>query len=41
MKGRGLSVLVRREWRKTHADVWLKPPEELRRFLGMWREATD
>ena len=40
MKGRGLSVLVRRQWRKTTADVWLKPPEELRRFLGMWLEAT-
>lgn len=39
MKGRGLSVLVRREWRETRADVWLKPPEELRSFLGMWLEA--
>jgi trehalose 6-phosphate phosphatase len=34
-----LSVLVRREKRKTAADVWLKPPEELREFLRMWLEA--
>ncbi len=40
MKGRGLSVLVRRALRKTNADVWLKPPEELRRFLRMWLEAA-
>lgn len=40
MRGRGLSVLVRRAWRKTNADVWLKPPEELRRFLEMWIEAS-
>jgi trehalose 6-phosphate phosphatase len=38
MKGRGLSVLVRRAWRTTQADVWLKPPEELRRFLERWRK---
>lgn len=36
LKGRGLSVLVRREWRETEADVWLKPPEELRMFLQRW-----
>lgn len=31
-----LSVLVRREERKTEADVWLKPPEEMRMFLRRW-----
>lgn len=36
LKGRGLSVLVRREWRETVADMWLKPPEELREFLRLW-----
>jgi trehalose 6-phosphate phosphatase len=36
LKGRGLSVLVRREWRETDADVWLKPPGELREFLKRW-----
>lgn len=39
LKGHGLSVLVRREWRETVADIWLKPPEELRQFLVRWREA--
>lgn len=37
-KGPHLSVLMRRERRKTAADVWLKPPEELRMFLRMWAE---
>ena len=39
LKGRGLSVLVRRKWRETAADVWLKPPQELREFLRLWIEA--
>jgi trehalose 6-phosphate phosphatase len=34
-----LSVLVRRSRRSTAADVWLKPPEELRVFLKRWLEA--
>lgn len=37
---RGLSLLVRREWRKTFADGWLRPPGELLRFLERWREAS-
>jgi hypothetical protein len=32
---------MRRAPRKTAADVWLKPPEELRTFLRMWLEASD
>jgi trehalose 6-phosphate phosphatase len=36
IRGRGLGVLVRREWRKTQADVWIRPPEELRDFLRKW-----
>ena len=36
-----LSVLMRRAPRKTEADVWLKPPKELREFLGMWLDAGD
>lgn len=32
----GLSVLVRPEYRKTAAQVWLKPPQELLRFLTSW-----
>lgn len=36
LKGRGLSVLVRDEWRETLADLWLRPPEELQEFLATW-----
>jgi trehalose-phosphatase len=34
-----LSVLMRREWRATAADVWLRPPEELKLFLRRWLAA--
>lgn len=36
IKRRGLAVLVRPEPRPTSADVWLRPPEELVRFLRDW-----
>jgi trehalose-phosphatase len=36
---RGLSVLVRREKRQTDAQVWLRPPGELKGFLERWVEA--
>lgn len=36
-----LSVLMRRERRKTAADVWLRPPAGLRMFLKRWVEAQD
>jgi|HubBroStandDraft_6_1064221.scaffolds.fasta_scaffold201659_2 trehalose 6-phosphate phosphatase len=36
---RGLSVLVRPEWRKTSARLWLRPPEELLDFLTLWMAA--
>ncbi len=39
MKGVHLSVLVRRARRKTEAEVWLHPPEELRWFLRQWSKA--
>lgn len=35
-----LSVLMRREWRPTAADVWLRPPAELRAFLKRWEKAV-
>jgi len=38
---RGLSVLVRREFRETEADVWLRPPAELRKFLEQWLCAAE
>lgn len=36
-----LSVLMRREWRQTNAEVWLRPPEELRWFLREWLKAVS
>lgn len=39
IKGRGLSVLVRRRRRDTAAEVWLRPPEEVRVFLKRWLQA--
>jgi trehalose 6-phosphate phosphatase len=35
----GLGVLVRRQWRVTDADVWLRPPGELKAFLKRWLRA--
>jgi trehalose 6-phosphate phosphatase len=36
LEGRGLTVLVRPIKRKTAAQYWLKPPEELLNFLDLW-----
>lgn len=36
IKGWGISILVRPEARPTEADIWLRPPEELGRFLQDW-----
>ena len=36
---RGLSVLVRPQWRETAARLWLKPPEEVSDFLTKWLSA--
>jgi trehalose 6-phosphate phosphatase len=33
---RGLSALVRPQWRHTAAQVWLRPPEDLLHFLDGW-----
>lgn len=41
LKGRGLSALVRTEWRETEADLWLRPPKELLDFLERWRAAEE
>ena len=38
---RGLSVLMRQKWRATEADVWLRPPEELKELLRMWLKAME
>ena len=34
-----LSVLMRRTWRQTAAEVWLQPPDQLRWFLRRWEIA--
>lgn len=39
MRGRGASVLVRREWRRTQATLWARPPDGLAAFLERWRDA--
>lgn len=39
MEGRGIGVLVRPHWRQTAAKIWLKPPDELLTFLGLWLQA--
>ena len=36
----GLSGLVRKEWRETAAEVWLRPPSEVKTFLDRWADAT-
>ena len=36
MGDRGITVLVRPEWRETLAQVWLRPPGELIDFLQLW-----
>lgn len=39
MDGKGLRILVRKEFRPTNADLWLIPPEELLGFLKNWKRA--
>ncbi|MGH9561866.1 MAG: trehalose-phosphatase [Terracidiphilus sp.] len=36
LSGRGLTVLMRPEYRNTEAQVWLKPPADLLGFLEDW-----
>lgn len=37
--GRGLSILVRPEWKPTAAEIWIKPPDELLGLLDGWLRA--
>jgi len=39
LKNRGLSVLVRGEYRPTEADIWIQPPQGLLDFLTEWLRA--
>ena len=38
--GPHLSVLIRRAWRATAADIWLRPPAGLRTFLARWESVA-
>ncbi|WP_158751020.1 trehalose-phosphatase [Acidobacterium sp. S8] len=38
LNGRGLSVLVRPEYRPTNAEAWLQSPQELISFLESWAD---
>jgi trehalose 6-phosphate phosphatase len=37
LRGRGLPILVRADYRETAAEAWLRPPLELIEFLERWR----
>ena len=39
--GRGVSLLVRPQYRPTAADFWIRPPEELLAFLTDWDQACQ
>jgi len=41
LSSRGLGILVRPNFRRSAAQAWLKPPEELRDFLSRWLAATE
>ena len=41
IKPHGLSILIRPELRKTDADLWLTPPEQLLGFLTTWLDASS
>jgi trehalose-phosphatase len=36
LRGRGLNILVREQYRRTLADVWLRPSAEVGSFLNAW-----
>ena len=40
INGSGLSVLVRAQKRLTTAQAWLRPPDDVLKFLGGWLEAS-
>jgi trehalose-phosphatase len=41
LKGRGLGVLVREQWRPTKADCWITPPDQLLAFLRQWLQTCQ
>ena len=41
LASRGLGILVRPSFRRSAAQAWLKPPDELHDFLSRWLAATE
>lgn len=41
LRGHGLNVLVREEYRPTVADVWIQPPDDVTSFLRAWNYACQ
>ncbi len=41
LRGRGLTLLVREEWRPSAAEYWLRPPGELLAFMDAWIAAAQ
>ncbi|CAN5707362.1 trehalose-phosphatase [soil metagenome] len=41
LKGIGLSILVRDVYRETNADIWIRPPHDVLKFLERWIEACE
>lgn len=41
INSRGLSVLVRPRWRKTFAQLWLRPPDDVLDLLRRWLQACQ
>jgi trehalose 6-phosphate phosphatase len=41
LRGRGLGVLVRKQYRSTIADVWIQPPDGVTGFLEDWAIACE
>lgn len=41
VNGQGLSILVRPRWRRTAAQLWLTPPDEVRDLLTRWLQACQ
>jgi len=40
MRGRGVTILMRPEWRESAAQFWLSPPGELIEFLQIWLKTS-
>jgi trehalose 6-phosphate phosphatase len=41
LNSRGITILVRSEYRETNAQIWLRPPDELISFLEQWLHCLE